>query len=149
MFVTTFRAGATVLLVAVLAAGATPAPVPQAVVRAEKELAAVKEKLCGSWRGGPCEGEYTFRPNGTYDFIFIGGPAPMSHEGVWSLRGDPAKPTLVMQCRKGARRDKTVELTVVRVDDKEFEFEPDPEETRIFYRAKADVVPAPVGRNDK
>ena len=141
------RVALTGLLVAVLASGATSAPVPLAVVKAEKELAAVKEKVCGSWHGDQCEGEYTFRPNGTYDFVLDGGPIPVSHGGVWNLRGDPAKPTLVMHCRKGARRETTIELAVVRVLDKEFEFA-DPDETpRTFYRAKPDKAPAE--RKDK
>jgi hypothetical protein len=118
------RTIAVVALLCFVTAAANSAPVPVGVAKNEKELGAVKEKLRGMWRGGGCEGQITFQSDGTYEWNGI-GPGGSHHSGTWFLRGDSAKPTLVMQSKKGQDyrwKENTAELTVVRVDEKEFEF---------------------------
>lgn len=131
------------VLVAVFAPVGASAPVPADRAKVEKELAAVATKLHGSWQGGPCEGEVTFRADRTYEWTGI-GPGGNRHEGTWTLRGDPARPTLVMACKKAdelALEGKTTELAVVRVGE-EFEFKrPDAAKPQTFERTKNVLVP--------
>ena len=137
MCVTTARTVVAGLLIAVLAAGGTSAPVPVERVKAEKDLVAVAEKLHGSWIGGPCGGTITFRADRTYEWTGI-GPGGDRDSGAWSLRGDPAKPILVMECKKSdakEREGKTTERKVVRVDGEEFEFKyADEAPSHVFER---------------
>lgn len=115
----TARIALTAVLLAVLATGATSAPVPADRAKADKEFAAVAAKVLGSWDGGPCEGAITFRADRTYEWTGR-GPDNESDTGVWTLRGDPAEPTLVMECKKSdspARAAKTTEVKVASVDD--------------------------------
>jgi hypothetical protein len=142
--VATTRTTVAGLLIASVASGTIApitlaAPVPAASAKAEKELAAVAAKLHGSWRGGACEGEITFRENRTYEWTGI-GPGGERHEGTWTLRGDPARPALVMECKKAddpEREGKTTELKIVGVDDDQFEFKySDTTKSRTFERAK-------------
>ena len=138
MFLTA-RIAVLVSLVAVVALGASAAPVPAERAKAEKELTAVATKLHGSWRGVACEGEITFHENRTYEWTGI-GPGGDRHEGVWTLRGDPARPTLVMECKKAddpERKGKTTELKVVGVDDDQFEFKySDTTKSRTFEKTR-------------
>ena len=84
------RLTARLCLIAALAGGpfAGAAPVPRERMP-DKDLAAVKTKLVGPWRGGPCVGELTLRANGTYEWTGI-GPGGEQHSGIWWLKGDPA-----------------------------------------------------------
>lgn len=145
MLVTTARGAAVGVLVAVFAPVGSTAPVPAASAKAEKERAAVAAKLHGTWRGGPCEGEITFRPDRTYSWTGI-GPGGECHEGVWALRGDPARPTIVMEYKKADAEEcegKTLELQLVRVGDTEFQFGcPRTSNPKTFERVKK-TSPAP------
>ena len=127
------------VLVAVIALGACAAPVPADRAKTEKELAAVAMKLHGLWRGVACEGEITFRADRTYEWTGI-GPGGERHEGVWTLRGEGSRPTLVLTCKKAddpERKGKSTELKVVGVDDDQFEFRhSDTKTSRTFERAK-------------
>jgi len=146
VLLTAARTVAAGLLLVALAGGGISAPVPLERAKAEKELAALAEKLHGSWRGGACEGMITFRADRTYEWTGI-GPGGDRDNGVWSLRGDPAKPTLVMECKKSDdadRQGKTTERTVVRVSGEEFEFRhADATAARVFERVKPEVGPRP------
>jgi hypothetical protein len=111
MFVSA-RVAPTGLLVAALAAAGSAAPVPADRVKAEKERVALEAKLHGLWGAGPCEGQLTFRPDGTYDWKFR-GPDGVTDSGTWMVRPDPAAPALVLACQKSDESDragKTVEL---------------------------------------
>jgi hypothetical protein len=146
VLLTNVRTVAAGLLVAVLAGGGNSAPVPVERAKAEKELAALAEKLHGSWDGGPCEGTITFRADRTYEWTGI-GPGGDRDSGAWSLRGDPAEPVLVMECKKSDaedRRGKTTERTVVRVDGEEFEFKhADGTAAGVFDRVKPEIGARP------
>jgi len=134
------------LLAALLTNGATgsAAPVPADRARAEKELQALKAKLCGSWRGGPCEGCLTLRADGTYSWTEI-GPGGDQHFGAWGLKGDPAQPTLVLKCAEADDKElegKVIELKLLRVADAGIEFkEPGAEKPKNFSRVKTDDNP--------
>jgi hypothetical protein len=146
VLLTSTRTGAAGLLLVAFAAGGSSAPVPIERAKAEKELAALAEKLTGSWRGGDCVGTITFRADRTYEWTGI-GPGGDRDSGAWSLRGDPAEPVLVMECKKSDaedRRGKTTERTVVRVDAEEFEFKhADGTAARVFDRVKPEIGARP------
>jgi hypothetical protein len=61
------------------------------------EIVALEQKLLGSWRGGPCEGHYTFNPNGTF-VLHRFTPGDNTLTGTWSLRWNALPPTLVVTC---------------------------------------------------
>lgn len=61
-------------------------------------LAALEQKLLGTWRGGPCVGNYTFNADGTYKLSNF-TPGSNTLTGTWSLRWDALPPTLVVTCK--------------------------------------------------
>ena len=125
------------LLVALVAAAGSGAPVPAERLKAEKELAAVAAKLHGEWVGGPCEGRLTFRPDGTYEWSGR-GPGGDTDTGTWVLRGDTKAPVLVLKCKTSddeEREGTTAELKLLQVDDAAFAFKfPERAERSRFER---------------
>ena len=73
------------------------APVTQPVVRGG-ELTTLEQKLLGIWRGGPCDGQYTFNPDGTFELTNF-TPGGNTLTGTWSVRWDALPPTLVLTCK--------------------------------------------------
>lgn len=137
MCLTAPRTLSAVVLVAVLAAYGASAPVPADRAGAEKQLAGVGTQLCGTWAGGPCQGNITLRANRTYSWVGI-GPAAIRHDGTWALRGDPARPILVMKRDTADLREREgamVELKIVRVTPKELVFDPKAFEVSAVERA--------------
>ena len=82
----------------------TSASIPAHVVPATQpvvhggELAALEQKLLGTWWGGPCVGNYTLHANGTYELRKF-SPGNNTLTGTWSLRWDSLPPTLVVTCK--------------------------------------------------
>jgi hypothetical protein len=62
------------------------------------ELAALEQKLLGSWQGADREGNYTFNPDGTFQLQRF-TPGNNTLTGTWSLRWDALPPTLVVTCK--------------------------------------------------
>lgn len=62
------------------------------------ELAALEKKLLGAWQGGPCEGNYTFNSDGTYEVDSF-TPGGNTLTGIWFIRWDGLPPTLVVTCK--------------------------------------------------
>jgi hypothetical protein len=62
------------------------------------ELAALEQKLLGRWWGGPCEGNYTFNPDGTF-ILQNFTPGQNTLTGTWSLHWDALPPTLLLTCK--------------------------------------------------
>ncbi len=60
-------------------------------------LAALEKKLLGAWHGGPCEGNYTFKDDGTFTLDSF-TPGGNILTGTWSIRWDQLPPTLVVTC---------------------------------------------------
>jgi hypothetical protein len=83
-------------------------------------LAALERKLQGAWVGsGPCDGQLTIRPDGTYARR-LHGPGGNNSAGTWRLRWDTLPPTLALSCRTSddpAYASRTLEVKVVRLDD--------------------------------
>lgn len=81
----------TTVLTAVLALNA---PVPPDAGKPP----AVEAKLHGQWQGGPCQGTFTFKPDGTYELT---GWSPGGYRltGTWAMRWDALPPTLVLTCK--------------------------------------------------
>ncbi len=127
------------VLLVVFTAGGRSAPVPAERLKAEKQLAAAATKLTGVWRGGPCEGTIALRADRTYSWTGI-GPGGEAHAGTWSLRGDPATPTLALTCKEADAPDlegTTVEAKFARIGDDEFELkETEAERPKTFRRVK-------------
>lgn len=69
------------------------------------ELAALERKLLGTWKGGPCAGDYTFNADGTFECRHF-TPGGNTLTGTWSLRWDALPPTLVLTCRTSDFRKK-------------------------------------------
>jgi hypothetical protein len=93
-----------VLIVLLLQIAATTAraqnvPVSQSVgVARGAELAALEQKLIGAWKGGPCVGDYTFNPDGTFELTHF-TPGNNILTGTWFVRWDELPPTLVVTCK--------------------------------------------------
>jgi len=59
-------------------------------------ITALEKLLHGEWDGlGPCDGEITFRADGTYQWRYV-GPAGDTRAGTWDVRWDALPPTLVL-----------------------------------------------------
>ncbi len=74
-----------------------PATQPAGLAKADA-LAALEQKLLGTWRGLPCEGDYTFNPDGTYTLANF-TPGQNTLTGTWSIRWDALPPTLLLNCK--------------------------------------------------
>jgi hypothetical protein len=95
-------------------AGASPTAVPVQTAPASRPagaakadaLAALEQKLLGTWRGPACGGDYTFHADGTYE-VHSYTPGQNNLTGTWSLRWDALPPTLVLTCKTSdiRRRD--------------------------------------------
>jgi hypothetical protein len=75
---------------------ATALPVPAVVPH--RDLEAQTLKLHGVWKGGSCEGEWTFRPDGTFELRRF-SPGNYRFTGVWELRWDALRPLLIVSCK--------------------------------------------------
>ena len=80
----------------------------------------LERKLHGGWRGGPCEGTWTYLPDGTFRARHY-SPGNNRLAGTWELRWDALPPTLVRTCKTSDDPDlvgKTWDVKLVRLDDK-------------------------------
>lgn len=55
--------------------------------QAATQPATLEQKLVGHWRGEPCQGDYTFKPDGTYELRNF-TPGGNTLTGTWSIRND-------------------------------------------------------------
>jgi hypothetical protein len=62
------------------------------------ELAALEQKLLGTWHGPACIGTLTFNPDGSFKRQHF-TPGDNTLAGTWSLRWDALPPTLVLKCK--------------------------------------------------
>jgi len=73
-----------------------------ASIRAADQPQAARETperlLTGQWQGGPCEGNWTFTANGTFEVRHY-TPASNHLLGTWEVRWNALPPTLVMTCK--------------------------------------------------
>jgi uncharacterized protein (TIGR03067 family) len=62
------------------------------------EPAAPEKLLHGEWKGGPCCGDWTFQPDGSYDLRHY-TPGRNHLTGTWKLQWDALPPKLVLTCK--------------------------------------------------
>lgn len=61
-------------------------------------LGALERKLLGTWQGGACQGNFTFRADHTYEMRHF-TPGQNTMTGTWSIRWDALPPKLVILCK--------------------------------------------------
>ena len=82
--------------------------------------AALETKLHGDWKGGPCDGEFRLKPDGTFERRHF-SPGNYNATGTWKVRWDALPPTLVLSCRTSDDPDavgKISEVKLIQLDDK-------------------------------
>ena len=82
--------------------------------------APLERKLVGGWEGGPCDGDWTYRPGGTFRARHY-SPGNNRLAGTWEVRWDALPPTLVRTCKTSDDPDlvgKTWDVNLVQLDDK-------------------------------
>lgn len=84
-----------------VAALALAAPVPPGA--GKDQAAALETKLHGEWRGGDCQGTFTFKPDGTYE-LTRWSPGNYRLSGTWAVRWDALPPTLVLSCKASSEK---------------------------------------------
>jgi hypothetical protein len=91
-----------------------------------KELAVLEKKMLGTWKGQTgCDGDFLFRPDGTYELMEY-GPAPYDSAVAWKVRWDALPPTLVLTCKTSEIPDevrKTTQVKLITLDDKSLAIE--------------------------
>jgi len=60
--------------------------------------AALERKLHGGWVGGPCQGDWIYRPDGTFQARHF-TPGNNRLTGTWEVRWDALPPTLARTCK--------------------------------------------------
>jgi uncharacterized protein (TIGR03067 family) len=78
------------------------------------------QKLIGGWEGGPCEGDWIYRPDGTFQARSY-SPGGNRLAGTWEVKMDALPPTLVRTCKTSDDSGlvgKTWEVKLVQLDDK-------------------------------
>jgi len=84
-----------------------------------KELAALEQKLLGTWKGQTaCAGNYLFHADGTYELTGY-GPAAGDTAGTWRVRWDALPPTLVLTCKTSELQEEvgqSTEVKLIRLD---------------------------------
>src|SRR4051794_37611485 len=84
-------------IAALFAASLLPATAAPPAGRAAGAPVALERKLWGAWRGGPCMGDLTLKPNGTFERRHY-PPANRTRSGTWTVGWDALPPTLVLTC---------------------------------------------------
>jgi hypothetical protein len=110
-----------VLLISALAASAVPAP----PAKPNKEISALEAMLHGEWKGKGCDGQITFRADGTYERKRY-GPVGVSCSGTFEVRWDSLPPTLVLSsCQRNGKAltSTTQEAKIVMLNDSAFSYQ--------------------------
>jgi hypothetical protein len=69
----------------------------QAAGRPRGAPVALERKLHGAWKGGACQGDWVFGPDGTFELKHY-TPGGNRLTGTWEVRWDALPPTLVLTC---------------------------------------------------
>jgi hypothetical protein len=100
----------------------TPVQTPD---RRRDATVALEQKLHGEWKGGVCQGDWTFKADGTYELVRY-SPGNNTLTGTWHIRWNALPPTLVTTCKASDCADyagKTWEVKLTRLDDEAFAFQ--------------------------
>jgi hypothetical protein len=116
----------------------------------------LEKKLHGGWKGGSCDGDFTFNPDGTFDLRHF-SPGNNTLTGTWSLRWDALPPKLVLMCKTSdfKKKDpsrpeyeylgKPLELKLIRLDDDALAYQyPGQHASVNNTRVKAKKAPVPL-----
>ena len=81
----------------------------------------LERKLHGEWKGGPCEGDWTFAPDGTYK-VRNYTPGNNNLTGAWEVQWNALPPTLVLTCKTSDDPDRfkvgeKTEVKLIQLDD--------------------------------
>jgi len=93
----------------------------QAADQPKEALVALERKLHGEWKGGPCQGDWTFAPDGTYELQHY-SPGNNKLAGTWEVRWDALPPTLIFTCTTSDAPDRIkvgekTEVKLTQLDD--------------------------------
>jgi hypothetical protein len=83
------------------------------------------QKLCGTWKGGPCQGLLIVTADGTFERHHY-SPGDNELKGTWAIRWDRLPPTLTLLCRTSDGDDwigKTIEIELLLLDDEELVYQ--------------------------
>lgn len=93
--------------------------------KVDQGSSAIESKLLGDWKGGACQGDWTFRANGTFELDHY-SPANLHLSGTWKMRWDALPPTLIATFSSGGDSQlvgKKWDLKVTRLDQEILEFQ--------------------------
>ena len=81
----------------------------------------LERKLHGKWKGGACQGDWTFAPDGTYEVDHY-SPGNNKLAGTWAVRWDALPPTLILTCKTSDAPDRIKigekkEVKLLELDD--------------------------------
>jgi hypothetical protein len=81
----------------------------------------LERKLHGEWKGGLCDGDWTFSPDGTYK-VQRYSPGNNKLTGTWEVRWNALPPTLVLTCKTSDAPDRIkvgekTEVKLIQLDD--------------------------------
>ena len=106
----------------------------------------LEQKLCGGWKGGPCQGDWTYRPDGTFRARHY-SPGGNRLEGTWAVRWDALPPTLARTCKTLDDPDlvgKSWDVKLVQLDDEElaYSYKRDPYPDRFTRLSPSELAEA-------
>lgn len=112
----------------------------QVAVHQQDVLTVLEGKLHGEWKGGPCAGDWTFAPDGTYRVQHY-SPGNNELSGTWQLRWDALPPTLVLVCKTSDAPErikigKKTEVKLIQLDSSSFTYQYPGGRTYRFTRFK-------------
>ncbi len=93
----------------------------QTADKPEEALVALERKLHGAWKGPPCEGDWNYRADGTFE-VKRYTPGDNQLTGTWKVRWNALPPTLVRTCKTSDDPvhlpvGKTWEVKLIQLDD--------------------------------
>ena len=105
-----------------------------AAVRPKETVGTLERAIRGEWMGGPCQGTWTFRADGTFELTHH-SPGSNTLSGTWGIRWATARPTLGMTINASDRIKRIGtkwELKIIEVDDEALTCEyPDGSQIRL------------------
>jgi len=102
-----------------------------------EKLAALEQRLHGTWKGGACMGELTFWADGSYERTHY-SPGNNFVTGSWEVRWDTLPPTLILTCETSNAPDRikpgeTTEVRIVQLDAEALHYQFPGEEHFVRY----------------
>jgi hypothetical protein len=109
-----------------------------AAVRPKESAGTMDRTLRGEWRGGACQGTWTFRADGTFELKHY-TPGNDTLKGTWGVRWTAVPPTLGVTISASSRLehvDSKWELKIIQLDDEALTYERLGGQKIRFERAK-------------